>query len=58
MFYQVAIIAGDKKECKDGYEEVTAICIDKCGDGSVKLNPQVWQCDDGNDRNDDGCSKD
>ena len=42
--------------CPAGYTNVNFFCLDKCGDGSVKLNPQIAQWDDGNNKSGDGWS--
>jgi cysteine-rich repeat protein len=41
--------------CSEGYrEEYYYFCIDKCGDGSVKMNSRMLECDDGNEDDGDG----
>jgi len=40
-----------------GFQKENRFWIDKWGDGSVKLNPQVAQWDDGNDDDGDGWTK-
>lgn len=48
--------------CAPGYsyeqfsENKIPLCMDTCGDGSVQLAPRVYQCDDGNNVDGDGCS--
>ena len=47
-----------KKEfCSKGFDSENSFWIDKWGDGSVQLNPQVAQWDDGNDNDGDGWTK-
>jgi cysteine-rich repeat protein len=40
-----------------GFTETSVFWMDTWGDGSVQLSPQVYQCDDGNNLNGDGCSE-
>ena len=42
----------------NGFEIVENFWLDKWRDGSVQLNPQMAQCDDGNNKSGDGWSKD
>lgn len=42
--------------CPNGFSKVNRFCRDTCGDGSVQLSPQVFQCDDGNTDDGDGWS--
>jgi cysteine-rich repeat protein len=48
----------DKSTWSPGFSNESVFCMDEWGDGSVQLTPQIYQWDDGNNNDYDGCSKD